>query len=627
MTFVSYAQNFEDVVLWRALRDVERGRYLDIGAQDPVVDSVSLAFYNAGWRGIHVEPTPDYASRLRSARPDETVIEAAVADAAGPIDFYEIPLTGLSTGRKRIADGHKDAGYAFNRLAVPTVRLETLLDMAEGDIHWMKVDVEGMEAEVLRSWGDSPARPWILVLEATEPNTQVQSHVAWIEEVIGRGYQEAQFDGLSRYFVHQDQRQLASRLNLPANIFDGFSISRNHFSAGQLASELDSLGQALKGEQERASDLQLRLGAMQQALDHAAEQQSNLLQNSAAAEKTHRVAMEAFRKSEEELRKQLATAEAERRAAHTHEQACLRNLVEAEQGRREAVEALWREFQDLQLEARKESDERQKILQAKIRAADAKLATTHAELARTQERAEMLAHQLAQRDEAARDLVEEATRLQREAAELRSNIEVVRAEGATRESRLRAELSAAIDQLSSLQVREQRDPNLAATSLAELLSLDDLDFVRCAYATLLGRQPDPQGERYYVNRIRTGRAKMEIIRDLRQSQEGQAFEPQTMGMDQAIRAWRFSRIPVLGRRYDASRTWDFGTDRFERAMLNHSHLILDSARAAAGRLDASADRTRYSGRVGETLPADEQSAGGRRVLTVEALIAAVEVST
>jgi len=58
MTFVSYAQNFEDVLLWRALHDVEHGRYLDVGAHDPVIDSVSLAFYEAGW-------SPD-GSRLRS---------------------------------------------------------------------------------------------------------------------------------------------------------------------------------------------------------------------------------------------------------------------------------------------------------------------------------------------------------------------------------------------------------------------------------------------------------------------------------------------------------------------------------------------------------------------------------
>ena len=51
MSFVSYAQNFEDVLLWRALRDAEPKSYFDIGAQDPTINSISLAFYEAGWRG------------------------------------------------------------------------------------------------------------------------------------------------------------------------------------------------------------------------------------------------------------------------------------------------------------------------------------------------------------------------------------------------------------------------------------------------------------------------------------------------------------------------------------------------------------------------------------------------
>ncbi len=68
MTFISYAQNFEDVMLWRALKHVENGFYVDVGAQDPVVDSVSLAFYEHGWRGVHIEPTP--YTRRNSASTD-----------------------------------------------------------------------------------------------------------------------------------------------------------------------------------------------------------------------------------------------------------------------------------------------------------------------------------------------------------------------------------------------------------------------------------------------------------------------------------------------------------------------------------------------------------------------------
>jgi len=49
VTFISYAQNHEDVLLYRALKGVGKGFYIDVGANDPEEDSVTKAFYDRGW--------------------------------------------------------------------------------------------------------------------------------------------------------------------------------------------------------------------------------------------------------------------------------------------------------------------------------------------------------------------------------------------------------------------------------------------------------------------------------------------------------------------------------------------------------------------------------------------------
>lgn len=46
--FVSYAQNFEDVILNRIFKNIKEGFYVDIGAADPLYDSVTKAFYDRG---------------------------------------------------------------------------------------------------------------------------------------------------------------------------------------------------------------------------------------------------------------------------------------------------------------------------------------------------------------------------------------------------------------------------------------------------------------------------------------------------------------------------------------------------------------------------------------------------
>lgn len=54
MSITSYAQNFEVVTLWRALSHVEHGLYITIGAQDSIINSVSLSFHEHGWNGVRV---------------------------------------------------------------------------------------------------------------------------------------------------------------------------------------------------------------------------------------------------------------------------------------------------------------------------------------------------------------------------------------------------------------------------------------------------------------------------------------------------------------------------------------------------------------------------------------------
>src|SRR5271167_1991250 len=176
-------------MLWRAFANIAKGFYIDIGAQDPVVDSVSLAFYELGWRGVHVEPVPIYAQALREARPDETVIQAAVG-ADGPlVSIFEFPETGLSTARDDIARAHVGAGFPTRSLEVPCIGLAVLLERwRDREIHWLKIDVEGMEGSVLRSWAPSAARPWVVLIEATVPRSPELCFAEWEPIILGLDY-------------------------------------------------------------------------------------------------------------------------------------------------------------------------------------------------------------------------------------------------------------------------------------------------------------------------------------------------------------------------------------------------------------------------------------------------------
>ena len=226
MSITSYAQNFEDVMLWRVLGHIPNGFYIDVGAQHPVIDSVSKAFYEHGWRGVHVEATAFYATLVRADRPDEIVLQVALSDKPGSLTFYEIPDTGLSTGDAAIAEHHRSRGFNVVETVVNCITLaDVFAQIGQRDIHWLKIDVEGMETQVLAGWGNCPAQPWVLVVESTYPNSQIETHQAWEAMVLARGYIHVYFDGLSRYYVLANKPDLAQKFNTPPNIFDGFSLA------------------------------------------------------------------------------------------------------------------------------------------------------------------------------------------------------------------------------------------------------------------------------------------------------------------------------------------------------------------------------------------------------------------
>lgn len=231
---MSYAQNREDVVLWRALRDVRAGRYVEVGANHPRHDSVTRAFYDSGWSGVTVEPVPSYVALHRQERPRDTQVEAAVTSRpGGTVTLHVVGGTGLSTLVDSIGEDHARVGLAVDEVTVRAATLDAVLDesLAEDDpIHFMVVDVEGAEREVLESIDLRRRRPWVLVVEATAPSngrsedrTIRPTHTEWEALVTGAGYVFCQFDGLSRFYVAEEHADLAEALSVPAGPLDFFT--------------------------------------------------------------------------------------------------------------------------------------------------------------------------------------------------------------------------------------------------------------------------------------------------------------------------------------------------------------------------------------------------------------------
>ena len=225
MTFTSYAQKFEDVTLWRALRDVEAGFYVDVGAWDPDLDSVTRAFSERGWHGVNVEPLPSRHAALQARRPRDVNLLAALGAAPGTAELFDVEANGLSTLNPALAASATEVhGYEVVRR---TVQVSTLAEVCEahvpGPVHFLKVDCEGAERAVLEGADFTRWRPWVVLVEALDPCTLQPNYAAWEDLLLAAGYRFVWFDALNRFYVAEEHHErLAPRVALPPNVFDNF---------------------------------------------------------------------------------------------------------------------------------------------------------------------------------------------------------------------------------------------------------------------------------------------------------------------------------------------------------------------------------------------------------------------
>ena len=227
--FVSYAQNFEDVILWRALHAVRNGFYIDVGAGPPLLDSVTLAFYERGWHGVNVEPDVEPFRELTRQRPRDINLNVALSNAPGERDMFFVPHTGNSTLNEAEARLREQEGRVVVRRRVPVMTLGGLWadHVPAGQVvHFLKIDVEGGEREVLEGLDWRSRRPWVVVAEATRPNSRELSHEEWEGILLDAGYSFVHRDGLNRFYLSAEHAELRAAFEYPPNYWDSFVTYR-----------------------------------------------------------------------------------------------------------------------------------------------------------------------------------------------------------------------------------------------------------------------------------------------------------------------------------------------------------------------------------------------------------------
>ena len=226
--FISYAQNFEDVLLNRVFKDKENGFYIDVGAQHPVFDSVTKSFYDRGWHGINIEPVKEFFELLEQQRPRDINLNIAMSNCREELEFFELEGTEFSSLSGKLATKlAQERGLILITYNVPTRTLaDVCRDHAKCQIDFLKIDVEGWEESVIRGNDWEIFRPTIVLVEATLPGSPLRKLTDIPRFLDEKGYQHIYFDGLNDYYLAQEARTFCSHFSTPPNVFDNFTLFR-----------------------------------------------------------------------------------------------------------------------------------------------------------------------------------------------------------------------------------------------------------------------------------------------------------------------------------------------------------------------------------------------------------------
>lgn len=177
-----FSQFGEDIIMANlfAYLGIDKPTYLDIGANEPRFISNTYYFYEHGSRGVLIEPNPYLYKKLRSHRPNDTVVNTGIGfDNRTEADFYLFPnyANGLSTFSEKEALHWQNIGMKGmgkipleKVVKLPLTPINTILEkyFTANPPNIISIDVEGLDLEILKTMNFEKYGPDVICVETLQ---------------------------------------------------------------------------------------------------------------------------------------------------------------------------------------------------------------------------------------------------------------------------------------------------------------------------------------------------------------------------------------------------------------------------------------------------------------------------
>tara|TARA_Y100000991_G_scaffold212706_1_gene197262 strand:+ start:581 stop:1327 length:747 start_codon:yes stop_codon:yes gene_type:complete len=167
--FLSNSAFGEEILVNRILNKFKYGFFVDVGAYNPKIGSLTNQLYDKGWKGINIDFSKPNIELFNFLRKRDISINKAISDRKGYVNSYIFdPSSGTNTLEKNYADGWaKNFLKDYSTKKLECVTLTDILDQytVKRKFEYLNIDVECHDFKVLKGLNLKKYQPKLITCE------------------------------------------------------------------------------------------------------------------------------------------------------------------------------------------------------------------------------------------------------------------------------------------------------------------------------------------------------------------------------------------------------------------------------------------------------------------------------
>lgn len=166
----SFAKSGLDLQVFQMLQQKKTGFFVDIGSHHPILANNSFFFSLRGWRGICVDPNPEFSNLYRKKRPKDLFLNIGISSQSNTqLNYYKLKkgLSARNSFSEEYIYSNKLQESIEEIIPVKVMSLKEVFDkyLKVDKIDFLSIDCEGLDFEVLKSNDWEKYRPKIVCIE------------------------------------------------------------------------------------------------------------------------------------------------------------------------------------------------------------------------------------------------------------------------------------------------------------------------------------------------------------------------------------------------------------------------------------------------------------------------------